>query len=63
MASLQVESGGRAVLVLGRGDSAVLQLGLRPATTARLASRDATPELVVESNRRFTDHVLPRLRR
>lgn len=36
MASLQIESGGRAVLVLGRGDSAVLQLGLRPATTAQL---------------------------
>jgi acyl-CoA synthetase (AMP-forming)/AMP-acid ligase II len=27
------------------------------------ASRDAAPELVVESNGRFTDHVLPRLRR
>jgi 5,10-methylenetetrahydromethanopterin reductase len=36
IATLQIESGGRAVLVLGRGDSAVLQLGLRPATTAVL---------------------------
>ena len=27
------------------------------------ASRDAAPELMVESNGRFTDHVLPRLRR
>ena len=36
IATLQIESGGRAVLVLGRGDSAVLQLGLRPATTAAL---------------------------
>jgi 5,10-methylenetetrahydromethanopterin reductase len=27
------------------------------------ASRDAAPELVAGSNRRFTDHVLPRLRR
>lgn len=33
IATLQIESGGRAVLVVGRGDSAVLQLGLRPATT------------------------------
>ena len=36
IATLQVESEGRAVLVFGRGDSAVLQLGLRPATTAEL---------------------------
>jgi 5,10-methylenetetrahydromethanopterin reductase len=36
IATLQIESGGRAVLVMGRGDSAVLQLGLRPATTAAL---------------------------
>jgi 5,10-methylenetetrahydromethanopterin reductase len=36
LATLQVESGGRAVAVFGRGDSAVLQLGLRPATTAQL---------------------------
>jgi len=36
IATLQIESGGRAVLVLGRGDSAVLQLGIRPATTAQL---------------------------
>ena len=38
IATLQIESGGRAVLVLGRGDSAVRQLGLRPATTAVLAA-------------------------
>ena len=36
IATLQIESGGRAVLVMGRGDSAVLQLGLRPATTSAL---------------------------
>ena len=36
IATLQIESGGWAVLVLGRGDSAVLQLGMRPATTAQL---------------------------
>lgn len=36
IATLQIESGGRAELVLGRGDSAVLQLGLRPAKTAVL---------------------------
>jgi 5,10-methylenetetrahydromethanopterin reductase len=36
VATLQAESGGRAVLVLGRGDSAVLQVGLRPATTQQL---------------------------
>ena len=36
MATLQVESEGRAALVFGRGDSAVLQLGQRPATTAEL---------------------------
>jgi 5,10-methylenetetrahydromethanopterin reductase len=36
IATLQVESEGRAVLVFGRGDSAVLQLGIRPATTAEL---------------------------
>lgn len=35
-ATLQVESGGRAELVVGRGDSAVLRLGLRPASTAVL---------------------------
>src|SRR5215210_85868 len=34
IATLQVESEGRAVLVFGRGDSAVLQLGLRPARTS-----------------------------
>lgn len=36
LATLQVESGGRAVAVVGRGDSAVLQIGLQPATTAQL---------------------------
>jgi 5,10-methylenetetrahydromethanopterin reductase len=36
VATLQVESGGRAVVVFGRGDSAVLQLGIPPATTAEL---------------------------
>jgi 5,10-methylenetetrahydromethanopterin reductase len=35
-ATLQIESDGRAVVVLGRGDSAVLQLGIRPATTRQL---------------------------
>src|SRR3712207_9411359 len=34
--TLQIESKGRAVIVFGRGDSAVLQLGLQPATTAQL---------------------------
>lgn len=34
--TLQVESGGRAALILGRGDSAVLQLGLQPARTTEL---------------------------
>ena len=37
VATLQIESGGRAVVVLGRGDSAVRQIGLRPATTEELA--------------------------
>jgi 5,10-methylenetetrahydromethanopterin reductase len=36
IATLQIESDGRAALVLGRGDSAVLQLGLKPATSAQL---------------------------
>jgi 5,10-methylenetetrahydromethanopterin reductase len=36
IATLQIESKGRAVIVFGRGDSAVLQLGLQPATTAQL---------------------------
>ncbi len=36
IATLQIESGGRAVIVLGRGDSAVRQLGLQPATTEEL---------------------------
>ena len=36
IAPLQIESKGRAVIVFGRGDSAVLQLGLQPATTAQL---------------------------
>ena len=35
-ATRQIESGGRAALVLGRGGSAVLQPGLRPAPTAQL---------------------------
>jgi 5,10-methylenetetrahydromethanopterin reductase len=35
-ATLQIESAGRAELVVGRGDSAVLQLGIRPATTRQL---------------------------
>jgi 5,10-methylenetetrahydromethanopterin reductase len=36
LATLHVESGGRAAAVLGRGDSAVLQLGQAPASTAAL---------------------------
>ncbi|HYH26456.1 MAG TPA: LLM class flavin-dependent oxidoreductase [Blastococcus sp.] len=36
IATLQIESGGRAVIVYGRGDSAVRQLGLQPATTEEL---------------------------
>ena len=36
LATLQIESDGRAVVVLGRGDSAVRQLGLHPATTEEL---------------------------
>ena len=36
VATLQVESDGRAALVFGRGDSAVLQLGQQPATSAEL---------------------------
>ena len=36
VATLQVESAGRAVAVLGRGDSAVLQLGLSPARSVEL---------------------------
>jgi 5,10-methylenetetrahydromethanopterin reductase len=36
LASLHVESGGRAVAVLGRGDSGVLHLGRKPAPTAEL---------------------------
>ena len=35
-ATLQAETGGRAVLGLGRGDSALTQLGMRPAGTAAL---------------------------
>ncbi|MGI8585496.1 MAG: LLM class flavin-dependent oxidoreductase [Thermoleophilaceae bacterium] len=35
-ATLQAESGGRAVLGLGRGDSALTQLGGRPASSAAL---------------------------
>lgn len=37
LATLQIESGGRAVAVLGRGDSAVRQLGLAPAHGDQLA--------------------------
>jgi 5,10-methylenetetrahydromethanopterin reductase len=36
IASLQLESGGRAVLGVGRGDSSLAQLGLPRASTARL---------------------------
>jgi 5,10-methylenetetrahydromethanopterin reductase len=36
MASLQLETGGRAVLGVGRGDSSLAQIGLRPPTTAQL---------------------------
>ncbi len=36
IASLQIESGGRAVLGIGRGDSSLAQIGLAPPTTARL---------------------------
>jgi 5,10-methylenetetrahydromethanopterin reductase len=36
LATLHIESGGRAAAVLGRGDSAVLQLGQAPASTAAL---------------------------
>ena len=36
IATLQAESDGRAVLALGRGDSALAQLGRRSATTAEL---------------------------
>ncbi len=36
IASVHVESGGRAVLGIGRGDSAVTKLGLRAATVAQL---------------------------
>jgi 5,10-methylenetetrahydromethanopterin reductase len=35
-ATLQAETGGRAVLGLGRGDSAVTQLGMRPVPAAEL---------------------------
>ena len=37
MASLQVESGGRAALGLGRGDSSLAQIGVKPPTTSQLA--------------------------
>jgi 5,10-methylenetetrahydromethanopterin reductase len=37
MASLQAESGGRAVLGLGRGDSSLGQIGIKPPTTNQLA--------------------------
>jgi 5,10-methylenetetrahydromethanopterin reductase len=42
VATLQAESGGRALLGFARGDSAVLQLGLPQATTAALARDVAT---------------------
>ncbi len=38
VASLQIESGGRAVLGLGRGDSSLAQIGVRPPTTNQLAA-------------------------
>jgi 5,10-methylenetetrahydromethanopterin reductase len=38
MASLQVESGGRAALGLGRGDSSLGQIGIKPPTTDQLAA-------------------------
>jgi 5,10-methylenetetrahydromethanopterin reductase len=37
VASVQAESGGRAVLGLGRGDSSLSQVGLKTPTTAQLA--------------------------
>ena len=37
MASVQAESGGRAVLGLGRGDSSLGQIGIKPPTTNQLA--------------------------
>ncbi|HXP55867.1 MAG TPA: LLM class flavin-dependent oxidoreductase [Streptosporangiaceae bacterium] len=37
VASLQVESGGRAALGLGRGDSSLGQIGVKPPTTDQLA--------------------------
>jgi 5,10-methylenetetrahydromethanopterin reductase len=43
IATVQVESGGRAVLGLGRGDSAAALSGRRPATVAELA--DAAGEI------------------
>jgi alkanesulfonate monooxygenase SsuD/methylene tetrahydromethanopterin reductase-like flavin-dependent oxidoreductase (luciferase family) len=42
MASLQVESGGRAVFGLGRGDSSLSQLGISATTTDQLALLDQT---------------------
>jgi 5,10-methylenetetrahydromethanopterin reductase len=38
MASLQIESGGRAALGLGRGDSSLAQIGARRPTTGQLAA-------------------------
>ena len=38
LASLQIESGGRAALGLGRGDSSLSQIGLKPPTTGHLAA-------------------------
>jgi 5,10-methylenetetrahydromethanopterin reductase len=37
MATLQAESGGRAALGLGRGDSSLGQIGVKPPTTSQLA--------------------------
>ena len=48
MASLQLETGGRAALGVGRGDSSLAQIGLRPPSTAHLG--------------RFVEHVRALLR-
>lgn len=48
MASLQIETGGRAVLGVGRGDSSLAQIGLSPPSTAQL--------------RQFVEHVRGLLR-
>jgi alkanesulfonate monooxygenase SsuD/methylene tetrahydromethanopterin reductase-like flavin-dependent oxidoreductase (luciferase family) len=68
VATLQQESGGRAVLGLGRGDSALLQIGRRPVHVSELGierlivvpgSVDADPAAVEEANARFAEDVLP----